>query len=122
VEEVEAEVEQARRDRCAVDLDVALDEVPASRPHDEGRQPIVEPVRLALGAVERELPTDGRPKGRLATDDVRPRRRQRVLEIGHEDAGARVEGVDHHLRLGRAGDLDPPIVEIGRCRRDGPLA
>ena len=32
-----------------------------------------------------------------------------------------VEGVDHHLRLGRAGDLDPPVVEVGRRRGDGPV-
>ena len=32
-----------------------------------------------------------------------------------------VEGVDHHLRLGRAGDLDPPVVEVGRRRGDRPV-
>ena len=112
MEEVEPEIEEAGRNRHAVDEDVALDEVPAAGPDHERREAVVEAVGLALGAVERELAPDGGLQRRLAADDVRPRRRQRVLEVGHEDPGARVEGVDHHLRLGRPGDLDPPIVEV----------
>jgi hypothetical protein len=95
--------------------------VPAARPDDERRQRLVQAVRLALRADEREFAADGRSQRLLAADDVRPGRRERVLEIGHEDASARIEGVDHHLRLGRTGDLYPPIVEVLRCRGDGPL-
>ena len=46
-------------------------------------------------------------------DDVRERRRERVLEVDHEAVRARVERVDHHARLGGAGDLDPAPLEIG---------
>ena len=38
----------------------------------------------------------------MSADDVLPRRRVRVLEVGHEDAGAGVECVDHHLAVGEA--------------------
>ena len=44
-----------------------------------------------------------------------------VLEVGHEDPRARVEGVDHHLALDRAGDLDPAVLEVGRRRCHPPL-
>ena len=57
----------------------------------------------------------------LAGHDVRPGRAERVLEVGHEDARPGVEGVDRHLGLGRAGDLDAPIVQVGRGRRDPPV-
>ncbi len=121
VEEIEPEVKQAGRNRDAVDEDVALDEMPAAGPDHESREAVIEAVGLAFGAIERELATDGRPKGRLAADDVVPGRRERVLEVGHEDASARIEGVDHHLRLGRTRDFDPPIVEVRRRGRDGPF-
>ena len=51
-----------------------------------------------------------------------PVRRVRVLEVGQPHAGAGVEGVDRHLPLGRAGDLDPPVLQVGRRRRDRPVA
>ena len=59
----------------------------------------------------------------LAADDVLPRRRVRVLEVGHEDPRARVERVDDHLAVARgAGDLDAAVLEIGRNGRDAPVA
>ncbi len=86
------------------------------------RRPLAEPVRLALRGFERERAAHGVDQGGLTGDDVGPGRRQRVLEIGHEDAGARVERVDHHLGLGGTGDLHPTVVEVGRRGRDGPVA
>ena len=50
----------------------------------------------------------------LAGHHVGPGRRERVLEVGHEDARARVERVDHHLPLDRSGDLDPAVGEVRR--------
>ena len=44
--EVDAEVEEARRDRPAVDLDVALQEMPAARAHEEHRDLVVQRVAL----------------------------------------------------------------------------
>ena len=68
---------------------------------------------LPVGRSNASVPRTASRSGGLPADDVRPGRRQRVLEVGHEHPGARVERVDHHLRLGRAGDLDPPVVEVG---------
>ena len=58
----------------------------------------------------------------MAFDVVRPRRRVRVFEVGHEDAGAGVERVDDHLPLDRSGDLDAAVEQVVRDRRDGPVA
>ena len=35
--------------------------------------------------------------------------------------GAGVEGVDHHLAVGRAGDLDPAVLEVGGRGGDLPV-
>src|SRR5699024_10094362 len=45
-----------------------------------------------------------------------------VLEVGEPHLGAGVEGVDRHLALGRAGDLDPAVEEVDRCCRHLPVA
>jgi hypothetical protein len=58
----------------------------------------------------------------VSLDDVFPRRRVRVLEVGHEDLRPGVERVDHHLAVDRPRDLAPPVDEIGRRRRDVPVA
>ena len=49
-----------------------------------------------------------------------PQRGVGVLEVGQPDVGAGVERVDRHLPVGRAGDLDPPVDQAGRGRRDPP--
>ena len=76
---------------------------------------------LPSGDSNVERATDGIDERRLSGDDVGPRRRERVLEVGHEHPRPRIEGVDHHLGLGRTGDLDAPVIEVGRCRSDGPV-
>ena len=53
-----------------------------------------------------------RRRGFLAVDDVAPGRRGGVLQIGHEDLGPGVEGVDDHLAIAGSSDLDPAIEEI----------
>ena len=101
VEHAEAEVEQARGDRLAVHLEVALGQMPAARADDQRRDLVVQPVAL-LPRVERDRLPHRVAHVSLAVDDVGPRRRARVLEVGHEDLRARVERVDHHLALDRA--------------------
>src|SRR5207247_6820353 len=44
VKEVEAEVEEPAGDRLAVDLDVSLVEVPSTRPHQQRRDLVAQPV------------------------------------------------------------------------------
>ena len=121
VEDGEPEVEERRRDGLAVEQHVALRQMPAARAHDERRRLLVQPVAL-LARVELDRPPDRVAQVPLALDAVLPRRRARVLEVGHEHARARVEGVDHHLAVDRARDLDPPVAQVGRRRRDLPVA
>ena len=111
---------RARRRSAVPPLaDVTLVEVPAARPHDEGRGLVVQRVAL-LGRLERDRAPYRVAKVRLALDHVRPGRRARVLEVAHEDARAGVERVDHHLAVGRPGDLAAAVAEIGRGDRDLP--
>jgi hypothetical protein len=49
-------------------------------------------------------------------------RRGGVLEVGHEDFCARVQGIDDHLPVDRAGDLHPAVEKVGRDRGDFPVA
>jgi hypothetical protein len=74
---------------------------------------------VGIGEVERAEPAVAQVD--LALDQLVPDGRGRVLEIGHEDFRARIERVDDHLGIGRAGDLDPAILKVGRDRRDGPV-
>src|SRR4029077_18055118 len=59
VKEVQAEVEEAARDRLAVDLDMTLVQVPATRPDQQRRDLVVEAVRLSFRAGEIDPPLDG---------------------------------------------------------------
>ena len=120
VEEVQAEVEQARGDRLAVEDQVAFGEMPAARPHEQRRDLVAEAVGLVL-ALELDRALDRVDQVRLALDHVGPGRRVGVLEVRHEHLRARVERVDHHLPVGRARDLDAAVLEIGRDGVDRPV-
>ena len=87
-EEVEPEVEQRARHRRAVDLEVALLEVPAARADEQHGDLVAELVPL-LARVERDRPVERVRQVPLAVDAVLPGRRVRVLEVGHEDLRAR---------------------------------
>ena len=69
VEEVEPEVEEARRDRLAVHQDVPLGEVPAARADDQRRRLVVQAVVLALRSRELDRALDRVDQVRLALDD-----------------------------------------------------
>ena len=119
VERVERQVEDAGRHRVAVHQHVLLVQVPPAGAHEEGRERVAEAVLLAAaaerdGAVHRVAQVD------LALDRVLPGGRVGVLEVRHEDLGARVEGVDDHLAVDRAGDLGAAVLQVGRAR--GPPA
>ena len=120
VEEVQREIEDAAGHRLAVDGDVLLVQVPAARPRQQHRGPVVQPVALAAllegdGAAHRVAQVD------LAVDHVEPGRAVGVLEVRHEGGGAAVERVDHHLAVGRPGDLDAAVEHVLRLRRDLPF-
>ena len=120
-QEVEAEVEQRARHRGAVDLEVALVEMPAARPDEQHRDLLVQRVAL-LARVELDRPVERVREVALPLDAVLPGRRVRVLEVGHEDLRPRVEGVDHHLAVDGARDLDAPVGDLLRERRDAPVS
>ena len=84
--------------------------------------PFSQLVALALragvgdGAVDRVAQVD------LAVEVVSPGGRVGVLEIGHEDAGAGVQGVDDHLAVDRPGDLDAAVLQVRGDRRHLPVS
>jgi hypothetical protein len=106
----------------AVDFDVPLLEVPAPRSDEEHSDVVFQHVPL-VPRVERDRALDGVGQVPLAAEDVLPRRRVRILEVGHVHPSTRVEGVDHHLPVaGGTGDLDATVLEVRRDRGDAPVA
>ena len=84
VEEEDAEIEERRRHRIAVDQHVALEHVPAARTHDEGRRLLVQRIALAVGVLEADGAVDRLAQVDLAAHHVVPRGRARILEVRHE--------------------------------------
>ncbi len=90
-----------------------LRQVPAARPDEQGRELLAERVRLArVRILERDGAPDRVAQIELALDHVGPARRARVLEVGHVDVRARVERIDNHFAIDRAGDLDPAVEQV----------
>jgi hypothetical protein len=125
VEEVQAEVNQRADGGFAVEQQVPLLHVPAAGAGDDDGQRGVgaEPVLLALGGGVAQRPGGGIAEVEDGVDDVVPRGCARVLKVGEPHLGAGVQGVDGHLgRRGRAGHLNPAVLERRRCRRNLPVA
>ncbi len=124
VEEVQPEVDQRADGRLAVDRDVPLGQVPAAWANDDRGECDVLPelVHPPVRIGERRSTAHRVDEVQLALDDVAPVRGVRVLEIGQPYLCAGVERVDHHLALGRPGDLDSTVAQILRCGSDLPLA
>ena len=74
VEEVQAEVEQARRNRLAREMHVALGQVPAAGPDHQGRRPLPDLVHTAVGARVVQRVARGVLEIRLTLHDVIPGR------------------------------------------------
>jgi len=100
---------------------VPLLQVPAARAYEQRRRLLVQRI-LLLAGIERDRPPERVSQVDLALDAVRPGRRVRVLEVGHEHLRARVERIDHHLPVYRPGDLDAAVLQLGRHRFDLPVA
>ena len=56
----------------------------------------------------------------MALDDVVPQWGVGVLEVGHKDIGTRIEGVDDHFAVNRAGNFGTTIAEVGSRRYYAP--
>ena len=117
---IEAEVEQRRRHGAPVDQKMLLSEVPSTGAHHQSGRLVDELVGL-LPSVESQFPPVGVDQIGLASEEIGPRWRSCVLEVRHEHAGTRVEGIDHHLGVHRTGDLDAAVGQIGGNSIDGPF-
>ena len=121
-QQIEAEVDEGARQRRAVDAHVLLDQVPAAGAHEQRGDVVAQLVVAPVVAGELDRALDRVDEVDLALDDVGPRRRQRVLEVGHEPARAGVQRVDDHLAVDRAGDLDAAVLQVGRRGGHAPVA
>jgi hypothetical protein len=108
--------------RLAVDQHVLLVEMPAARADLQHGDLVVEPVDLARLVGESQSAAHGVVEVHLALHLVEPVRAVGILEVGHVGIRAGVEGVDDHLGLHRAGDLDAAALQRLRQRRDTPFA
>ena len=88
VEEEETEIEQASRDRRAVDLHMFLGQMPAPGPHQQRGNLVAKRVGFPATTVERERSANRIDEILLAFDDVEPRRGEGIFEVGHEDVRA----------------------------------
>ena len=130
VEEVEAEIDERAgcrqpAPRSVGEPQVLLRQVPAARAHHDrgsalGRD-LVGLARCLGPARERQLAADRVAERQLPLDHVLPGGGGRVLLVGEPDPRPGVEGVDRHLRVGRAGDLDAAVLESRARARDRPL-
>ena len=95
--------------------------MPATGAEQERRRVVVQLVLAAIFLVEGDRAANGIVEILLPIDDVVPGGRVGVLQVGHEDLGAGVERVDHHLAVARTGDLDAAVVQGRPGRRDRPV-
>ncbi len=121
VEEVESEIEQAKRrwachpPRNAFPPDASRAVAPATLP------PWIEVVALALGTDIADGALDRIAEIDLAFEIVLPGGRIRVFKIRHENIGAGVQRIDDHLAIDRARDLHTAVEQIVRNGRDRPF-
>ena len=120
-EEIQPEIEERRRHRRSVDLEVPLEHVPATRTDEQRRHLVVQLVHLAV-LLEPDRAIDRVGQVALPVDHVLPRRRVRILEIGHEHLRAAVQRVDHHLAIRRPRDLHAPVGKVMGRGRHPPVA
>ena len=99
-----------------------LDQVPAAGAYQQCGDVLVEAIDSTIRILKLNRAPDGVAAVDLPVDDVLPRGRQRVLEVRHENPCARIERIDHHLALGRSGDLDATVLQVRRGRRNLPIA
>ncbi len=120
--QVQREVEDRRRSTLAVDQAVLLGQVPAARADDECRRLVIQLVSLTVAGVRiTDRPIDRVAQIHLSQQDVFPRRRTRVFEVGHEAFDGRIQRVDDHLAIDRTGDLDAAVLQVGGDFGDPPV-
>ena len=112
VEEVQTKVEERTADGLTVDGDVLLLKVPATGADNQGREGAVgAELVLLVALLEVDLAANSIVQVHLAVDHVVPGRGRGVLKVGHVGPDVGVEGVDDHLAVRGAGDLDAAVAE-----------
>ena len=96
--------------------------MPAPWPDEQDSELLAQLVFFPFRTAEANGAPNGIAQIDLTLNHVAPRRRIRVLEIRHKHFCTGVEGVDHHLAIGRPSDLDAAVAQIGRNRSAGPIA
>ena len=97
-------------------------EVEPARAHDQHGRVVRDAILLARGRIViSQCAAPAVDEVRLPVDQRVERGRSGILEIGHEHARARIERVDDHLGVGRAGNFDAPVAQVGGRRRDVPV-
>ena len=113
-----------RRHRLAVDEQVPLGQVPAARPHEELRRTARRAGRpCPPGESNASVPRTASCSAAWPPTTFAHVGDSESSKSAMKHARARVERVDDHLRLGRAGDLDAPVAQVRRrlraTRHDG---
>ena len=119
-----SEIGESGGDRIAVLQNIFFAQMPAARADDENAFVVgILLVALAGGGVGgATFAARGFEHRGLRFDKISPSRRERVLEIGHKRLGRRVQGENGFFAVGGRGDFDSAILQIGRRRRDLPIA
>ena len=120
---IKPEIEQTARHRFAIHRHMRFRQMPTARADQQCRWLRRNRVGFSgflVGEIQRPRPAV--PHIELAFDHIRPGRRGGILEIGHKHFCARIQRIDDHLAVNRAGDLNPAIQQIGRNRRNRPIA
>src|SRR5262245_18385502 len=99
-----------------------LDQMPASGSDKQSGGLFGEPIALAVRTGKWDGAVDGVSQIDRTLKVILPGGRVGVLEVGHENVGPRIEGVDNHLPIDRPGDLDSSVLQIAQERRYGPRA
>src|SRR5262245_51887616 len=115
MKEKQAKIEERADHWPPIDLDVPLRKMKTARPDHERRRIIADNVDFARVRVDKtKAPERGVPQIDLPVQEVFPRRRGGVFEVGHKDARTGAEGINDHLAINRARYLDSPIEEVFR--------
>src|SRR5580692_6985292 len=92
-------------------------EMPSSRPHHQRCRIRASLILLSLRTLIANRSSNRVPQIVLTFDIVAPGGSVRILEVRHKDTGARVQGVDDHLAIDRAGNFHATIEKVFWDRR-----
>ena len=110
MEEVEGKIEDAARNGLPIHQDMLFEQMPAARSHKQRGRLLIESILLAIWIAKCNCAVDGITYIDLTLNRAFPGGGKRIFKIGHKDFRPRVQGIDHHFALDRAGDLDAPVL------------